>query len=174
MSPIPLGILAAAGAGGGSAMELIASVTTSGNTSTVAFNNISQDYTHLYMTTSWAIDNNGELALQVNNDTNGNNYNYGMMRYTTSLNVRNQPLKIQGATRIDYPSVGDVWIPNYTITQKAKNGIWTAMASNFEFGTSKTSRGNWVYEPTSPITAVSFTASTSLKNGSKFILYGVL
>ena len=78
MSPIPLGILAASGAGGGEAHQLIASVQLSSASASIVLSNIPSGYKYLELRGNTAGDNYPDLRF---NGDSSNIYRYAVQRH---------------------------------------------------------------------------------------------
>jgi len=135
MSFIPLGILAASGAGGGGAYESIATATGTGSSGTITFSSIPSTYTSLQIrimskSTRTASTGTNDAFLRLNNDT-GSNYAYhdlygdgtsaGASGAATQTAIRIQRIAVSSGTGLsNMMGVAIVDLHDYASTTKNK------------------------------------------------------
>lgn len=188
--PIPLGILAVAGAGGGGAagdFQLIETVALSGTQTSVTFSNIPNTFRHLQIrcitkVTDSANNNAQSVSLQFNSDT-GSNYAHHRLRGNgsdvTSESSSSQTSIVYGLStnsgsstpsQLFSPAIIDIL--DYANSSKNKTtkslvGGLAPAASNF----AELRSGLWVN--TSIITSIRLFSSSNWVSGSRFSLYGI-
>lgn len=186
MSPIPLGILAASGAGAAPAYELIQTTILSSSASSVVFSNLNTlaaDYKHLQVRVSVRSTDGNTLRLRFNNDS-GSNYTQHAFQATGSSVSASQSTSTD-RIRAVFPAantgndsnvfaVGIIDILDFSnvskkTTVKTLNGNWEEQ--NFNSILNFTS-GLW--NNTAAITTMTFTIeSGNLDTRSRLSLYGV-
>jgi hypothetical protein len=188
--PIPLGVLAVAGAGaagGGAAFDLLETTLISSNTASVSFSSLGSysAYRHLQVryTARNSVTTSGAITMTINSDT-GSNYAYhylsgsnsAVTTFATSSQTSlrsGQIIPSDGVTSNFGPSL--IEILDFGNTNKKKtlrffNGVHDAVgASNIIELTS----GLW--NSTSAITSFTFTppGGGNFVSGSRFSLYGI-
>lgn len=187
--PIPLGIFAVAGAGGGGfGYEQIATQLVSSSSATVTFSGISSIYKHLQIrftcktsSASLPID----LNMWFNGDT-GANYTYhqlfgeGSNMFSSSVHPANA-IALQNASISSQDNrfgAGIIDIPDYVNTNKFKTikslhgVVGQNTASNAQI-----TLGSGFWRNTAAITSISFNstggASRTIESGSRFSIYGI-
>jgi hypothetical protein len=179
---IPLGILAASGAGG-AAFELISTTTLSAAQSSFTFDNIPQDYTHLQVRVS--IKSSGSrVVLRMDSTptlTRGQRLQAqrAVTNTLTSLSLATPPLEVGRLTEASDASsfaalVVDVI--DYSSTTKNKNfRCFAGLADR----TAADSRNQYVIESglfsnsKSGVTSLTFSATQDFATNSRFALYGI-
>jgi hypothetical protein len=179
MSPIPLGILAAAGGAPAEAYELISTQVLSSTTSSVTFSSIPQDFKHLQIRfTALASTSNGTRSLRIryNNDS-GANYNSHYIFNSGSLvnsSYSSSSALVGYQVWPDPSAAGNsiVDILDYSSSSKNKThryfyGVYGTQI-RVEFGS-----GLW--RNTDAITSFTIEQFTgySMQAGSRFSLYGI-
>lgn len=180
--PIPLGILAVAGAGGGAgvpAYELIETVVMPSNASSVTISSIPSTYKHLQVrTVAWnAATSSGLMRMWMNGDT-GTNYSAHRLQGNSSTVNSNEYLN-NPFTYVGYyggsnqagaaPSIIDIL--DYTNTSKNKTiKAFTGIGNQNEVALFS---GLWMN--TSAITSLTFKDNNNYQfnAGSRFSLYGI-
>jgi hypothetical protein len=189
MSLIPLGILAASGAGGGSSYESIASATGTGSSGTITFSSIPSTYKHLQIrgitrNTNAATTSNS-LRINFNGDISSSNYAFHTLNgdgsndnaagtsgfsYIQAVGVvpqNNATANLVGAVIID--------IHDYASTTKNKTvRIFGGSDSNAADTTYKVNLASGLWVDTSAINSISIvSASASWETQTTFALYGI-
>jgi hypothetical protein len=188
--PIPLGILAVAGAGaagGGNSFDLLETTLITSNTASVTFSNLNtySDYKHLQVRFTARNSNttSGDIALRINGDS-GSNYAYHWLRGSgsavgsfaaTSQTVARAGLIIpsDGVTNNFGPSIIDILDFSNTsknTTIKVFYGIHDNVGASNEIGLNSA-----LWNNTSAVTSLAFTppGSGNFVSGSRFSLYGI-
>ena len=184
--PIPLGILAVAGAGGGAAnsYELISTTVLGSDTSSITFSSIDQTYTHLQLrfsirsTRTDAAENAGFIRL--NNDSNSI-YDFGQFvasggsiftqQSVSQARFNNIWFSASGSSQTTYCGLV-VNIYDYASTVKNKGiMVYGGYANN-------AANRNYIYSgqyrTTSAISQINFTdIGYSLSSGTRISLYGI-
>jgi hypothetical protein len=178
MSPIPLGILAVAGSGGGPAdFELISTQVLGGNATSVTFGSIPQTYRHLQIRMVAQSDTFAQVGM-VFNGVNTSTYYYNSMAGGAS-SVTSSEQFTQPSIIMSYGSStsgGSIFaasiidILEYSQTTKFKT--IRAFAGNAT-GASLVSGSNSATTGISSITFYPNTASFNFKVNSRFSLYGI-
>lgn len=185
MSLIPLGILAASGAGGGGAFESIATATGTGSSGTITLNSIPAGYQHLQL--RWKArttesQTEGYFIGRFNNDS-GTNYmgiHYlfgdGSSRYAGAGSTGQTAMVLERPSGADATSgvmgVGIMDLLDYANTSKYKTVRTFCGIDNNGNGTV------WLYSnlynSTSAISRIDLiTASGSWTSDTQFALYGI-
>jgi hypothetical protein len=184
--PIPLGVLAVAGAGGGAAAnsyELIATVNGTGSSGIIDITNIPADYKHIQLRyTARSTRNFGEdnINFQINNDT-ANNYAMHALRGngsavdSTALTARNDWTDFgspDAANTANAFAAGVLDILDYANTSKFKTGrLLYGVQSN---GPLRVMLLSGLWRSTSAITSIKLTLSVGNFNAaSRFSIYGI-
>lgn len=178
MSPIPLGILAVAGAASGpSDFELISTQVLGGNATSVTFSSIPQTYRHLQIRISAQSDTFAQVGM-VFNGVNTSTYYYASMQGgASSVTVpygQNQPSIIMpygsstSGGSIFAASIIDILEYNQTTKLKTIR----ALTGN-PTGTSLVTGSNSATTAISSITFYPNTSSFNFKVNSRFSLYGI-
>jgi hypothetical protein len=187
MSFIPLGILAASGAGGGGSFESIATATGTGSSGVITFNSIPSTYKHLQIrlmsrSTSTAATARRRIALTFNSDT-GNNYadhtiqgQNGSVYADAAANfsqIRVESSSFSETTAGNIMGVGLIDIHDYASTTKNKTVRFvSACETNTSVGAINLSSGLWIN--TNAITSITLTLGTpNFTTTSVFSLYGI-
>jgi hypothetical protein len=186
---IPLGILAASGAGGGGSFESIATITASGGETSLSFTSIPGTYASLQirgiMRRADASSNLGRVYLQFNSDT-GANYAGHQLRGTDAGTVSasgsasaSNFFAFRGAGALDASNtfgVGIADIHDYASTTKYKTTrSFTGLDNNGRSsGTSEIYLYSGLWQSTSAITRIDlvFNGDTAAA-GTTFALYGI-
>ena len=188
MSFIPLGILAASGAGGGSSYESIATVTAAGGEASLSFTSIPSTYKHLQIRaiardTSTSTGSTG-YALRLNGD-GGTNYTwhrlYGNGTSVTAagsvsqsyLNVDQSDLGGSSTASVFAASIID--FHDYASTTKNKTvRMFAGGDGNSSSGSYYLGLSSSVWLSTSAITSITiYAAQTAFAASSTFALYGI-
>jgi len=189
MSFIPLGVLAASGAGGGGSFESIATATGTGSSGTITFSSIPSTYKHLQIrgitrNTNAATTSNA-LRLNFNGDTSSSNYAFHTLNgdgsnanaagssgfsYTQTVGVvpqNSSTANLVGAVIID--------VLDYGSTSKNKTvRILGGSDSNATDSTYKINLSSGLWIDTSAVNSISVvSASASWGTQATFALYGV-
>lgn len=179
MSFIPLGVLAASGAGGGGSFESIATAT--GNSGTeVSFTSIPSTYKHLQIRFYAARNGgNGQLNMRFNSDTGTNystHYLYGNGTSAAAGGIANDA-RIEYIASVkdsayDYKGVGIVDILDYANTSKYKTvKNFSGVDINASGGSVWLTSGSW--RNTAAITSITFDLLGDDFGTSTFALYGI-
>ena len=178
---IPLGILAASGAGFVDAYEHIATAFGTGSSATITFSDIPQDYKHLqirYM--GRPASSGGRLYLRMNGVSSASNYrSHALFASSTT----NSSVDYTTSTAIDFQRGFDITTANafiggiidlldYTSTSKNTTiralygGVGNANAIHLQSG---------VFRNTAAVTSLTMTnnAAINITSTSRFSLYGI-
>lgn len=187
MSFIPLGILAAAGAGGGGSFESIQTVTAAGGESSLSFTSIPGTYKHLQIRWRSRVNSGGTTAeslwMRFNSDTSSV-YNYHALYGTGSVAEANGDINLDRIYSLNSNAgsgmasnifgVGIMDIHDYSSTTKNKTTRalcgCDANVSNANFRVVLNSN---LWRSTSAITSISMFGSDTFVAGSTFSLYGI-
>lgn len=191
--PIPIGVLAQAGAGGGggltAAYEHIETITTTG--STWSFSSIPQTFKHLEL--RWSVQADyptyvaGELQMRFNGDTASNYYTHwlrgigngsisGVQNGFSGADTALRLGQVNGSQNSNYFAMGFCQILNYTDTQvfttvKTLTGMVNGVGSN---DTERASIYSGYWSSASAITSISiFTGYSAHISNSRVSLYGI-
>lgn len=190
--PIPLGILAVAGAGasGGGGYDLLESVILTSNSASVTFSNLNtySDYKHLQVRIV-ARDTNSfastirDLNMRFNSDSGTNYFGHELIGDPSWPGVFSQNLgntsRIRARATIDDTATANVFVASiwdildFSNTSKNKtvrilSGVSLASSANERIVMSS---GAW--NNTAAITSITITGADLHKSGSRFSLYGV-
>jgi hypothetical protein len=179
--PIPLGILAVAGAGGGAgvpAYELIETVVMPSNASSVTISSIPSTYKHLQVRTmAWNASSNGLMRMWMNGDTGTNYSAHRLQGNGSSVNAQDylgNPFTYVGyyggsTQAVATPSIIDIL--DYTNTSKNK----TVRALSGIYNSNEVALFSGLWVNTSAITSLTFkdNANYQFNAGSRFSLYGI-
>lgn len=184
MSFIPLGVLAAAGAGGGTAFESIQTVTASGGETSLSFSSIPQTYKSLqirYIAKDTFSGSAGYNAFTVSVNTNNTwntHYLYGNGATVTAGNlgagiIFDVPNSGSGLTNIY--GTGIIDLIDYSSTTKNKTlRAFTGLDTNSSSPAGRVYLLSLGRFDTSAITSITFNAGdTAWAAGTKFALYGI-
>lgn len=186
--PIPLGILATAGAagGGGASYELIATTILNGNATDVTFSSIPSDYAHLQLriVAKNAISYSNSIRsgyLTFNGDT-ATNYNwhhlYGQGSSMSSIAYTNQNYVAIQDFIPDTLSLSNIFggaiidILDYKNTNKFKTVRYIAGA-RLTTSSNVIGQGTGNWRSTNAITSLNMNFSNNFVAGSRFSLYGI-
>jgi len=184
---IPLGILAASGAGGGGSFESIASATGTGSSGVIEFSSIPSGYASLQIrmmsrSTSTAATARRRIALTFNSDT-GNNYaDHTIQGQNTSVytdgtgsfsQIRVESSCFSETSAGNIMGVGLFDIHDYASTTKYKTVRFvSACETNTSVGAINLSSGLWMN--TNAITSITLTTNVpDYTTTSVFALYGI-
>ena len=185
--PIPLGILAVAGAGGAAAgaFDLLETTLVSTNTASVTFSNLNtySDYKHLQIRT--ALKTNAgttgieDLRLTFNSDS-GSNYAWHRIRgdgstvastagtSTAFINIENS------ATRNNETNIYAGTVLDILDFSNSSNNTTTRSLQGVSASVGRILLASGLWNNTAAVTSITFTpAAGSLVAGSRFSLYGV-
>lgn len=172
---IPLGILAASGAGGGGSYESIASATTSN--SIAEFTSIANTYKHLQIRGTFDSSGNSVLV-QFNNDTAGNYVVHALygdgsspsaVGTTGSSRAVHPDIFYGGFPSSSYRNVFIIDIIDYASTSKYKT-VRTFSGLDSNGGTAPyIGLGSGLWQSTSAISSIKFNTNTT----GTFALYGL-
>lgn len=188
MSFIPLGVLAASGAGGGGAFESIATVTASGGETSLSFSSIVGTYKHLQIRgiirdTYTGASGSTQSYIQFNSDTSANYPRHNLYGNGSTVTAAG----VTGSTTI--PSIGAatfsgssntliygvliIDILDYSSSTKYKTV--RSFAGNDTNGAGTVSLNSGLWQSTSAITSIQLpdNAGTGYAAGTKFALYGI-
>lgn len=172
---IPLGILAASGAGGGGSFESIASATSSNTT--VTFTSIPSTYTHLQIRAIFT-SGGASMPMRFNSDTGSNYSNHTLYGDSSSAgaegNANTDRLLSNnyfygGFPSSDYPGVFIIDIHNYASTSTYKTiRVFGGMDNNG--GTAPyIALGSGSWRNTNAINSITFAGNST----GTFALYGI-
>ena len=181
MSLIPLGILAASGAGGGAAFESIATASGTGSSGTITLNSIPGTYQHLQLRViAFDTDNTNRIGeIQFNSDTGTNYarhwlYGDGSSASASGVATTNRiNAWVAWGTSTTNPTVAIVDILDYASTSKYKTvRCFSGTDRNSTSGEVDLTSGLW--QSTSAITSITFKLNSgSFSTSSRFALYGI-
>lgn len=182
MSPIPLGILALAGAAGGApAYDLLETTTLTSSASSVSFTGLNaySDYKHLQIRAVVQNATDVPFYLQINGDT-GSNYAWHRLRATgssvSSLNGSNQPRIDFGpatVTSFNSSAYNATIIDLLDYSSSSKNSTVRFMNGYISSsGEKQLNFGSGLWNNTSAVTSLLFYGNTFV-SGTRFSLYGV-
>jgi hypothetical protein len=180
---IPLGFLAASGAGAAGAYELISSTILGSDTSSVSFSSIPSDYKHLQIRlVARNASNTSSMILTLNSDTGSNYVQHDLVgNGSTVSSTANVSGEIAGIRLNNFQTsntatasafgAGVVDILDYTNTSKnttvrALGGRHSGASSHFI----RLISGLWI--DTSAVSTITLAGITFL-TGSRFSLYGI-
>ena len=174
MSPIPLGILAAAGAGGAGAFDLLASSVGDGSFSEVTFDNIPSGYSHLQLRwTAMQTSSSSTLGVRLNNDSGGN-YTYqrivGTGSVSTALFTGQTSYNLSGVnSSANVINTGYMDLLDFSHASKNTTSRTTLVDSNRHIYLT-----GGVWDDTSPVTSIKIfnNPSNNFTTQSVFSLYG--
>lgn len=162
---------------------LIASNTLTGTAATVTFSNIPQTYTDLVVRWS-ARDTWADYASGIYITFNGTTSSYsdthltGLNGAASAASSRNtgaarlEGFSTAGTATANTFSSGEIYIPSYTVSQNKPASTYTvAENNNANNAVIDVAAGLW--QITSAITEVKFSARTNFNTGSSFFIYGV-
>lgn len=189
--PIPIGILAVAGAASpeASSFVLLASTElTNGTTTSVVFDNIpSTPYQHLFIRSSAATNGTAgagvtmtfnDIATSVYNTVYAGSYGTSNNEYSAvAYDGGNFTGSLGNIALVDAETTNtftetELWIPNYAVDTIGKS--WTSWSAPAFDGTSwRGGLGGGGFETAIAISKISFASTTAFATGSRFELYGV-
>lgn len=175
MSFIPLGILAASGAGGGGAFESIATINGTGSSGTITFNSIPSTYKHLQIRAMVISADTDSYNVRFNSDT-GSNYARHRLLGTgsgvaASGTASTDRIQISNGTdTFPAPFIADV--ADYASTTKNKTlRVFQGIDQN---GGGNIALYSGLWMNTAAITSVTiFLNSGNYSSTSTFSLYGI-
>ena len=180
MSLIPLGILAASGAGGATAFESIATATGTGSSDTITFTSIPSTYQHLQIRYTARCSSTAAAYLRFNSDT-GTNYNWHYLNgtgsaaaaagYATQAQIGVSPP--DSGIGSSQSTVGIIDILDYKSTTKNKTvRTFAGIDVNGVGGDIALDSGLW--RNTNAVTSITITTfGTNFTTATTFALYGI-
>jgi len=194
--PIPLGVLAVAGAGAGpvvagNAYEWLETTVLTGNQATITFSNLNSTYGSTYqhlqlrmvLRTARSGQTNDTVIFNFNGD-GGSNYFYHRLRgngsSVTSVAATNQArLEVSDAVsagntgaNIFTPVVMDILDP-FETTKNTTIRHLTGQAATTYFGSGDIALWSGAWNNTAALTTITFDAIGDFLTGSRFSLYGL-
>jgi hypothetical protein len=191
MSFIPLGILAASGAGGGGSYESIATLTGNGSTNSVTFSSIPSGFQHLQIRilakdTTANTNNSSHIRMRLNGDT-GSNYTdhqlYGDGSAAAAVGNNTTNNSGQGFWACGYMPGSDASVANmhavsiidlhdYVSTTRNKTArIFTGANTNNTNDHIFLTSGVWL--STAAVTSVTLLSVRNFTSTTVFSLYGI-
>jgi hypothetical protein len=182
--PIPLGILAVAGAGGGAgvpAYEQIATAFGTGSSDTISFSSIPSTYKHLQIR-GVSNDASGSASLQMRlNSVTTSAYRwhrmYGQSGSVTSQNsgVATDSINITGPSSPTSNIYGALIVDILDYANTSKNKTVRSLSGNYNTGTTPIiALGSGLWMDTAAISAISFTTfGGGFATPTRFSLYGI-
>ena len=182
--PIPLGVLAVAGAGaaGGSDYVLLESQILTSNTATITFSSIPQTYKHLQIrgVSRQASGANTQLNLRFNGDT-GTNYvshflfGSGSAVSSSAQTSRSSIIFGQSTGSGETANIFSPVVMDILDYSNSSKNTTTRLFSSFNNSLNWILMRSGLWMNTAAVTSISFTAdsATDMVAGSRFSLYGI-
>lgn len=182
MSPIPLGILALAGAGAAGAYDLLETQVLSSSAASVTFTGLGSysDYKHLQIRVTTRATTSGQNSyyMTFNNDT-GNNYAYhrlfGDGSSVSSAASTSQPYIYAGrmAESTDGADEFAATVTDILDFNNANKNTTVRLLTGHTAGGVRIGLISGLWDDTSAVTEIDLTTFSNFEVGSRFSLYGV-
>lgn len=190
MSPIPLGFLAASGAGAAGSYELIQSIFVTSNVSSVSFTSIPQDYKHLQIRAVARLSTSSEVTRILQSRFNGISTASHASKFS-----RGEGGGLNAVSVFQVTNLSQMWNSHLPAANAANNAFGPFVMDILDYSTStkmktvRTTGGSWwnstnnavnftssLFPNTSAITSIEFDhydVGSSIITGSRFSLYGL-